>query len=53
LLSPITFPFGDIGHMHLAKERQHVMLAEREYLDVLDDDHLVVVLVKERPAQDF
>src|ERR1035437_2311935 len=29
------------------------MFAEREDFDVLDDDHLVVVLVEERPAQDF
>src|ERR1039458_6189710 len=39
--------------MHLTEEGQHMMLAEREDLDVLYDDHLVVVLVKERTAQDF
>ena len=38
---------GDIGHMSLAVERQHVVLAHREEVDVLDDDHLVVRLFEE------
>ena len=32
----------DVGDVHLAEKRQHVMLAEAEHLDVLNDDHLVV-----------
>ncbi len=31
---------------YLAGERYHVMLAEAEDLDVLDDDHLVMSLVE-------
>ncbi len=34
--------------MHLAVKRQHVVLAEREDVDVADDDHLVVLLVENR-----
>ncbi len=29
--------------MHLAEERQHVVLAKRKHLDVFHDHHLVVV----------
>src|SRR5208282_376603 len=36
------FPVGNVGYVDLAEERQHVMLAEAEHLDVFDDDHLVV-----------
>ena len=52
LAQPDYLSFGNISHMHLAEEGQHVMLAEREDLDVLDDHHLVVVFVEERAAQD-
>ena len=34
-----------IGHVHFAVERQHVVLAEAEELDILDDHHLVVLHV--------
>ena len=34
--------------MDLAEERQHVVLAEAEDLDVFDDNHLVVVHGEER-----
>ena len=28
--------------MHLPEERQHVVFAEAEHLDIFDDDHLVI-----------
>src|SRR5580700_86640 len=34
--------FWDIGDVHFAEKRQHVMLAEAEHLNVFDDDHFVV-----------
>ena len=37
---------GNIGHVNLAEERQDVVLAERVELDVLDHNHLVVVLME-------
>ena len=37
---------GDVGDMGLPDERQHVVLAQGEEFDVLDDDHLVVGLVE-------
>ncbi len=33
--------------MHFPDERYHVVLAQTEYLNVLDDDELVVVLVED------
>ena len=33
---------GEVGHVGLAEERQQVVLAHREDVDVLDDHHLVV-----------
>ena len=38
---------GNVGHMHLAVEGQHVVLAHREEVNVLHDDHLVVVFLEE------
>ena len=43
----------DIGDVVLADEGEHVVLAEGEQLDVLDDDHLLVLLVKDRRADDL
>src|SRR5579862_4997104 len=43
---------GDVGDVHLAEEGQHVVLAERVHLDVLDDDHLVIVDVEEGVVED-
>ncbi len=37
-----NFAIRNVGHVYLAKERQHVVLAETKHFDVLDDDHLVV-----------
>ncbi len=36
------FAIGDVGDVNLAEERQHVVLAEAEHLDVFDDDHFVI-----------
>ena len=36
------FAVGDVGDVHFAEERQHVVLAEAEHFDVFDDDHFVV-----------
>ena len=38
---------GDIPDMHLPDEGDHVMLAERKGLDVLDDDQFVVVFMED------
>src|SRR5271169_5434595 len=40
----------NIGHMHLAKERQEVMLAQAEHFDVFYDHHLVIADGVQRPA---
>lgn len=37
---------GDISHVNLAEEGKDVVLAERVELDVLDHNHLVVVLME-------
>ena len=42
----------NVGHVGLAVERQHVVLAHRVHLDVLDENHLVVGLLEEGLAQD-
>ena len=46
-------PVRDIGHMCLADERKHVMLAQREQFDVLDQDHLAVRLREDGGLYDF
>ena len=38
--------------MSLAKKRKHVVLTQAVHLDVLDQDHFVIGLVKQRGAQD-
>ena len=40
LREPRDVSVGNIGHMNLSIERQHVMFAKREKVDVLDNDHL-------------
>ena len=42
-----------IGHMRLAHERQHMVLAQGVQLDILDDDHFVIVGVKHGLVYDF
>ena len=44
---------GDVGDVHAAEERQHVVLAQREDLDILDDHHLVVGDVEHGRLQHF
>lgn len=39
-------PVGDVGHVRLSVEGKHVVLAEGVEVNVLDDDHLVVVFVE-------
>ena len=39
--------------MHLAEEWQHVVLAEREHLNVLHNHHLVVIDIEHGAAQYF
>ena len=41
----------DVCHVHLAEERQHVVLAEAEHLDVFHDHHFVVADGEERALQ--
>src|SRR5712691_6551077 len=36
------FAVRDVGYVHLAEERQHVVLTQTKHFDVFDDDHLVV-----------
>ncbi len=43
---------GHVGDVRLAEEGKQVMLAHGEELDVLDDDHLVVVDVEESFVED-
>ena len=40
-------PVGNVRHVHLAEERQHVMLAQAEYLDIFDDHHFVIAYGEE------
>ena len=44
---------GNVCHMSLSVERQHVVFAEREKVDVLDNDHLRVVFAEECLSQHF
>ena len=43
---------GDICHMRFADEGEHMVLAEGEEFDVLDDDHVVVGLLEEGAFDD-
>src|ERR1039457_3315087 len=51
LAQPDHLALWYVGHMHFAEERQHVVFAEREHLNVLDDHHLVVIHVEQGAAQ--
>src|SRR5208337_245749 len=46
------FSVWDIGDVHLAKERQKVVLAQAEHFDVFHDHHLVVADREQRLAQE-
>ena len=39
--------------MDLAEEGQHVVLTERIEVDILDDDHLTILLAEHRRAEDL
>src|SRR5215469_4041356 len=45
------FAVRNVGHVHLSEERQHVVLAEAEHLDVFHDHHFVVGDREERALQ--
>ena len=44
---------GDVCHVSLAVEWQHVVFAHREEVNVLDDNHLVVFLSKKCVSQNL
>ena len=45
---PEDFAVREITNADLAEERNEVMLAQREHLDVLDQDELVGILAEDR-----
>jgi cytochrome c biogenesis protein CcmG, thiol:disulfide interchange protein DsbE len=47
------FTIGDICDVHLAEEREQVVLAQTEHLHVFYDDHLVVLFSEECATQDL
>ena len=51
LAQPDHLAFGNVGDMHFAEERQHMVLAEAEHFHVFYDDHLVVTDCKQRSLQ--
>jgi len=50
---PRDIAVGDVANVHLAKEGKHVVLTEGIEVDVLDDDHLPIVLLEHRRAEDL
>ena len=46
------FALGDVRDVRLADKRQHVMFAQGEKLDVLDDDHMIVRFLKQSALDD-
>ena len=50
---PRDVAVGDVGHVGAAVEGEHVVLAERIELDVLDQHHLLVLLAEGGRADDF
>ena len=40
-----------IGHMHLAEKGQHMMLAERVEINILDHHHLTIIFLKQGRTQ--
>src|ERR1700674_416197 len=47
-----NFSVWDISHVHLAKKRQKMVLAQAEHFDVFHDHHLVVVDREQRLTQE-
>jgi len=50
---PCNVSVGDVGHMGLAIEGQHMVFAEGEEVDILDNDHLRVVFSKQGCGEHF
>src|SRR5579864_9375670 len=46
------FAVRNVSHVHLSEERQHVVLAEAEHLDVFHDHHFVIRDGEERALQE-
>ena len=53
LAQPGNLPVGYIGHVCLADEWQHMVLAGRIEFNVLDEDHLLVLLVENGGLDDL
>src|SRR5581483_1774017 len=53
LAEPHHLILGQVGHVHLPVERQQVVFAKTEELDVLDHYHLVILHVVEGPVEDL
>ena len=47
----MTLPFGNVGDVALAEERQQVVLAQAVEVDVLDDHHLVIIDGEQRVVE--
>src|SRR6266699_3416610 len=50
LREPDDLPVRDVGHVRLAEERQHMVLAQRVELDVAHHDHVVVLFLEDALA---
>ena len=53
LREPRDVAVGDIPDVDLTEEGQHVMLTERVEVDILDDNHLAILLAEHRRAEDL
>ena len=53
LREPRDVAIGDIPDVNLAEEGQHVVLTERVEVDILDDNHLTILLAEHRRAKDL
>ena len=47
----MTRPFGNVGDVALAEERQQVVLAQTVEVDVAHDHHLAIIDAEERAVQ--
>ena len=53
LREPRDVAVGDIADVDLTEEGQHVVLTERVEVDILDDNHLTILLTEHRRAEDL
>ena len=53
LREPRDVAVGDIADVDLTEEGQHVVLTERVEVDILDDNHLAILLAEHRRAEDL